>query len=379
MVNLVVSFTLPTNFGGGGGCKNALTSSTAALLGGGFACHWADAQTLVVELGAEATVNLTSTFTISPNRIRSYNGLSAPMAEQGVTVLAPVNMLEPVALPRSPLKIGPCEDCVINGMGSQGNAGRPFTFHWTMFRALASRLNSAQFAAVDAYLQTQNTANSNIIAIPNALLPASREYVITLTVTNWLGMTASSSIAVTKSALNVPVLLLQDKPVRHVNIQDAFEAGATVQPSPCGAGEKIIYKWVQTAGPHFLEERFSRNQFLMVGPLTFLPGETYRLQATASLEDAPGVSNAATLTIVTSTLPLVARIEGSSRVVSKVRDFVLDATASNDPMEQYSSQADPLNMQWSCRRLSNGGLCFSQEQALSLLPEEARVKTHLHK
>ncbi len=63
---------------------------------------------------------------------------------------------------------------MLSGDGSTGNVGRPLQFAWSLKRsAFLTRLNDAEWAALDEYLGNQTRAT---LMIPTALLPPGQTY-----------------------------------------------------------------------------------------------------------------------------------------------------------------------------------------------------------
>jgi hypothetical protein len=125
----------------------------------------------------------------------------------------------------------------------------------------------------------------------------------------------------------------------------------------------VLFTW-STSSPADTEvvpSAITNNQYLYLTPGTLNPGTSYTIQMRCENVDSPLVFTTAEIQVVTRNSDLVSRIAGGDRLVSQATaSLVLDGTASHDP------DGNPIDYAWSCRFLSNDGLCFSTAVADSI-------------
>lgn len=112
----------------------------------------------------------------------------------------------------SSLRVGACDDLDLDAGGSSGSGGRALTFVFSVSPFLRATLDDGftadnhSVAQVSALLQS---AHGHRVIIPSIAMPRATVFIITLTVSNFLGYSGSTTIIVSKLNIPVPVLKIQ--------------------------------------------------------------------------------------------------------------------------------------------------------------------------
>jgi len=122
-------------------------------------------------------------------------------------------------LSASSLRVGVCDDLELDAGASSGSGGRALTFVYSVAPASAAAtatIASGETSAVsDAFKSLRNVtawleaANGNRVTLPSAFMPRATAMAFTLTVSNFLGYSRSTTIVVSKLGIPVPVLKIQ--------------------------------------------------------------------------------------------------------------------------------------------------------------------------
>jgi hypothetical protein len=83
------------------------------------------------------------------------------------------------------------------------------------------------------------------ITIGSDMLLGDRQYVFSLTVTDWLGAMHSANMSVFKRSTSIPFVQLQGRAIHHMYVQDDLTKPATIEPSPCGGDSELEIRWSQ--------------------------------------------------------------------------------------------------------------------------------------
>ena len=113
-------------------CSKILANETLAFLGTGPKCTFTRADKLVIFLGFAATVLPNDLITFIPDKIYALNKNSKSVAGSSKVIRPPVAPAPKLVL-RAPVKLGVCEDLVLDTSGSYGTAGRTLNYEYGMF------------------------------------------------------------------------------------------------------------------------------------------------------------------------------------------------------------------------------------------------------
>jgi hypothetical protein len=378
MTGLLVEFTSATNTPGRGSvigsasanlfsCAEVWDEGTVLLFGKDPTCSWINPETLRISLGSEYAVAAGFTLSSLTGVIYSLDGYSAPRGSMSVTVQAPVEPPVPIHVVQGAphTVIGSCDGVVLDFSGSSGGAGKTMTAAWAIVPSTyLTKLSTVEYAEIQALLNVQTESP---LTIPAVALPGSRTYQFQLTLTNWVGGTSTSLVAVEKSALNIPRVVTSDTSDRITLATSDFQATVQVQPSACTKADDFSYVWEQLAGPPISIPPKS-GEMLFIPRDTLRPGKTYTFRATISQGDDPERKNTADVVVRVLSSDLKAFIADGDRLfsLSSGKPLVFNALNAYDP--DVGKRGDSaLGVVWSCSVNDGGPACFDDDTLASFV------------
>ena len=208
--SFIVTFSEATNMQGvaaDGGCEQLLTARTLSNLGSSPSptCSWTSSSQLTVQLGGNPSIRLNTGYlshdllllpvvlcidAVDVTRVVALlDGVVASALESTAvdvnqtTTLSPPAVWPPVeaiiSMTPNTSSLGPCDDLVLNASSSVGAAGRQLSFSWHL---------NASLSAV--------ATDSSVLTIPSRMLSSVGTYIVGLSVSNWMGQSATSYIQV---------------------------------------------------------------------------------------------------------------------------------------------------------------------------------------
>jgi hypothetical protein len=271
-----VQFDKGTNQGGqpraGGPCANIF--SNANLLGMGSVCTWPSTaglqqgQTLVITFGQGATLGVYSLLhlkagavrsPVSPDGVQSLSvssGAVSVSAPLGTTVKASAKLRQP------PSEISSCDNLVLDASTSEGNAGRPMLFQWSVVTTSPQLPLLEDFLALKSNTQGIGSGSNRVfcgdvppgadtpgvITIPSCLLVPGYVHSFSLTASNFLSDdTDTVKVQVAVASLPVPKIWFSTGSSLVMKSSESKYIRVNGQSSACGSaddvGSKIIYTW----------------------------------------------------------------------------------------------------------------------------------------
>jgi hypothetical protein len=212
----------------------------------GAKCMWTDARTLLVVLGSGATVTPSTPVLLLWTSLRSADLFSVPMSAPipAITPAPPSTPLVPVPLLRGggASKLGRDEDLLLSASTSQGHGGRAFvSWTWNLVPDSAvfppndtspspTPLSPSQTAALQSFL---SSATGSELHVSSSLLVSGAVYEFSLSLTNFLGLSATATRQVTVSNEVLPQVSVLEEPPPAPLASDAITAkvGLSLPPS----------------------------------------------------------------------------------------------------------------------------------------------------
>eukprot|EP00004_Rigifila_ramosa_P004326 TRINITY_DN1473_c0_g1_i7.p1 TRINITY_DN1473_c0_g1~~TRINITY_DN1473_c0_g1_i7.p1 ORF type:complete len:1511 (+),score=334.97 TRINITY_DN1473_c0_g1_i7:61-4533(+) len=349
-----ITFAWPTSQPALPGCGPLFAAASLATVGAAPNCVWVGASTLRVIPGAGATVIPSDTLTLGAAtgiRARTDYATSAAAQVQGgaISVVAPVNPPPVAVVLSAPSTIGSCNGLFITARESSGAGGRPWTaVSWSVAvpSPPAVGYNSSATLALQAALAASSAIALDIGATD---LQAGVDYDFSVTLTSYLGASASAQVTVSKSALALPTVLIAGPATQTVLRTAAVTlAGLGFLASCAGTAAPLVYSWTQLSGPSVVLNPVTANTRQTVIPAgTLAASTTYSFQLTAAYADNALLSASATLSVSVGSQPLQASIAGANRVVGSAQSVALSA-AVVDP----DDEASPLAFAWAVTQAS---------------------------
>ncbi|GMH98511.1 hypothetical protein TrST_g5670, partial [Triparma strigata] len=317
------------------------------------------------------------------------------------TVDGPATPFYPTPILTGATTVSSCADITVSAMSSTGSGGRKWTaFQWS-FTSTASNTTR-----ITTYMEDLNTELADIavsstttmsdfnqyleLNVPTENLIKGGTYSFVLTLKNFFDNSASSTvIEVTVSSNSVPSIMIQGGDKRSMLRPNALSIFAEAFGAACpGEQAKIVpaknYNWqikdVAGAVQDFPSVSIDRR-FFKLNSFTLIPDSTYFVEVTVI--DSDGLTASSSVEVTVGVSPLVAIIEGGSKVVApKSKGVVLSSSSSYDPDAYTNPNNDNTEVyKWSCMETAPiyGAACAGLDLANSMdLPfDESMMNTLL--
>ena len=196
----------------------------------------------------------------------------------GATVVAdaPSNPTSPTIVLTMPSVIAKCDNLTVDATCSSGSGGRPWT---RVLWDVSSDTASAQsIALARSILRDTGNSTSSLIVIPSGVLKSAK-YQITLSLTNWFGISRvfSADFAVSSST-DTPTVNILGESTRTLSVYDQLELSAEGSVSGCSSSNTLVYTW-QVYKNYVLKPVVSESKDprkLMIKAYDLKAGNTYQ-------------------------------------------------------------------------------------------------------
>ena len=386
-----------TNVAGVVGCARYLAADTVSDVGSGAECVWANAKTLSIYFGKNATIRPGDFISLSTNVIKSADG-NSHAASGSYVVRAPPTPTPPEARLSVPDRVGPCDGVVLDASQSRGGGGRPMEFRYSVVATATdgSAVADALGAAVSAAEVAGGGVTNPVISLESAHLEPGVSYTFTVKVTDFTGGYSTASATVAKSVYPMPISKISSGRTYTATRSHAVTIEGDVQlPSvACDAikgtevGDGIDYRWSIVEGPILVEENFqSAHHFelhartlttrsLYIPPRTLEPDAVYKWRLRSSLRVNPrAFFSDQIVTVRVSSSPIVPNLlTGDHRTVFADAPLALEV-APEDPDDARDTQgaAFPFTYVWSCKLLETDQI----GESCDLPPDKTPGSYHL--
>ena len=358
------------------GAAAAELAATNAALGAGQRCYVASSRSITVQFGAGPTVNAGDKFVLFGSTVR-WNSTALLFTTGSFAITAAASPPAPTALfagGATALTAGLCDVAFVAGaIGNTG--GRPYTITWS-----AAAGSAAVTPSLAATIAAANAAQAVGISVDAAGVVPGASASISLKVTNWLGLSSTSTLAFTRIGLAPPALSVPAPTTvtRSAGLLVAVRAtlsacgnatsgslrffwssltSTSSLPSSLGAGATAP-AGAPSAGGTYLGGLLDLRS-LSIAP-TDLQAGTYSFSVVTapSTNLAAYSSGVATVTVVYDAL--VASIAGGAgSLVQAGADYALDASQSGEPTAALRALQTGIAYQWSCTVVLTGASCSS--------------------
>ena len=274
-----------------------------------------------------------------------YSRLASSLS---VVVEGPIIPVAPLIIVILPTIIGSCNNLLIDLSASTGSGGRPWTsVLWTIVA------ENGETNVLTDFFTNNFDFSSSFIVIPASMLTRTT-YSIGITVTNFLGDSASSSSIVTMSGdPNLPVVSILGSVTRTMKTLDRLILKGSAKPSSCGLSYSLNHTWTLTnsSGVLLTSKSISTDPTMYIAPAyTFVVGSSYIVTLNVLSLSSQGrpLSSASTFVkvYIAHGNVLAAVRGGYMREVSIDRALTLDASISSD--EDTSTGSSGLLFSWTC-------------------------------
>lgn len=282
-----------------------------------------------------------------------------------VNIRLPITPLIPTVIVNVAEYVSGCNNLSVDGTSSYGHGGRLWTS--AVWEVSSSTSNSETVFGIHQYLSQVSYSVNQIISIPSTLL-GNEKYTISLTLTNFLGYTATGAGVVNVNGnINLPVLTVSGGNAVTFYAYQTITVSCVATVSQCATTNKINYTTslylndvLQTSKSIASDPR----QFKL-SPYSISAGYTYRVKFTAqaaSTSAYPSVTATTNAYITIARGSVVALIKGGNVLQSPVdKSVTLDASSSYDE----DSTSSVLSYLWSCSVTSVLSLGLDCSKAIS--------------
>ncbi|UPR02388.1 hypothetical protein HOP50_09g57140 [Chloropicon primus] len=350
----------------GSDCGKYLKAEMTSLLGTRPSCIWKDDKQIIITLGYGATLSPGNTLELKDsvimNAAKNSLHVSGYTAVQVSSEPSPAPSLSVVSSPT----VGVCDSIVLDVSASSDQSGRPLTFTYT-----CESLHQEAFKVVEALSAFADTAQTRI-SLSNDLFVPGLEYKFGVEAKNFLGISSSASVTVSKQAIPVPNIYVNGGSSKKISVSQSLtvEAYASFPDGSCLSGksgdsfdgmqESMVFAWSQTGGPTIslanvvsASERQAHTvslstRYLYI-PSNMLSVGTYTFSISGNVKGSTQFSSTAEVAIEVEASAITVNFAGSSRSVTTGQDLTLRVDAA-DP-DSYPSD---FEFSWTCHKTAAG-------------------------
>ena len=355
-------------------CNSTLDQSVMDKIGQGPNCNFADAQTMVIQLGYNATVmpadsGVGDNITLLGNIYNQADTSAAVLGwvPLGITSFTP----PPVAQLVGPTITGVCDNITLDASGSSGAAGRALQYSYYV----RGTGDPDKLAAVASFLDS--LPSQMLVNIGGGILDPDQTYIFEVIVTNYLGMSDSATLTVRTVRAAVPQLSIRDNQklievmrweTVELEAQARLSYGFTLQPDGvCALGPNNRRKNGRLPSPVPLSYEWSQTGLVTLDPGTSgwtarslnIPGSllkpdvVYAFQVKCWPTGSPQLSSTASVAVRATQSPLTVIIAGGSRVTNVSENLYLKANVydPDDSVDGNINELYPYEYSWSCNQL----------------------------
>ena len=359
---------------------------TVERIGLNSRCFFRDSKTLIIRLEQGATILPGDTITIPAGRV-PLAGNNAYLGRRVVnlrdisgTVSQNMNPTGPVIQIIGTHYTSTGNFIQFDGSASYGGAGRPFIggYRWSL-QGPTNNLN----LLLAAYISTQN---GPILSISSEFLLATQTYTISLTLTNWVGLTSTDSITfyVDRQIREQIFSNVSSKIYTHADNFLSFRVYSQ-NPQLCNGNPNISplcaqgpnsFAWRRTSGAVIASRvdtttlATSLTNTFTTPPFTLVGGRNYSISVTSIsnsnpttaflvdplLQNGPKGVGRDRFDVIVALDPLIAVISGgNARTQSYTQTLQLYGGDSYDP---NGTPSNSITYRWSCVKIGNSTLPY---------------------
>lgn len=344
----VVEFRSPTDSAGFAAGPWPCRSLFSFINADKSTCSWIDSEAVSITFGVVGVIDNYQylipgdTVTLLPNllrafcaRSRSFCSVNPTTNKQTTTVLEPLKPASPTVILSAPSYISTCSNLSLDATASYGDGGRLYSaVRWSVTAMELGVTDSpVDVTDTESYMNTfseEHQARRPLILAGDTLIMAA--YTITLTLTNFLGLTSSKTVVVvTSTDPYLPILAVLGPSYRSIMSSDPLQIMSSVSLTSCVPKDTVVkYKWsVAMNGEAVVIENRSKNPFkFSIRPYSLEVDQEYSVTVTASVGSS---SVSATALVYVAHGPIKAVIVGgTTRCLPIDKVLVLDASYTTD-------------------------------------------------
>eukprot|EP00005_Dracoamoeba_jomungandri_P000399 CAMPEP_0174249714 /NCGR_PEP_ID=MMETSP0439-20130205/45_1 /TAXON_ID=0 /ORGANISM="Stereomyxa ramosa, Strain Chinc5" /LENGTH=4418 /DNA_ID=CAMNT_0015329607 /DNA_START=406 /DNA_END=13662 /DNA_ORIENTATION=+ len=317
-------------------------------------CRWKSDSVLEIRYSEKSTIEPGVVLILRRNVLRAYDApsLDCPATFGIIEVQPPITSTPPVAVIAELGLWSKCTDLLLDGSQSETTTGKRLSYDWKLLSPDPDTTNiTIEFLGV-----LESTPHHEVFIVDYYLL-YDLEYIVQLTVTDFLGVSDSVTESFTRTRIPRPTITFAKRNVVF-NEKIIFRLEAEAELPVCILNydeEELLYHWdivaVEPAenvpNNHGLgDDVFSSPVFIVPRVNYFTRDTIYHATLTVQIASNPEYEKSATQVITIIAQNLVATIAdyAAEATVSNFRDITLSAIIEGGhPDSEY-----PKNYSWSC-------------------------------
>lgn len=365
LTSLTARFDSDTNYGNTLQSRSLTTAWNCSLIfqfvsSSTASCSWINASAVAIRLSSASTVSVpqvSSNVTLRGSVVHlacsAYPSLDCGLfrnnSAQQITVSAPFSGGSPIPAVAVADEVNPCSSFVIDNSLSTGSGGRPWkAVYWNV--STDSLTRAARAASLQNIL---NAAGGTLQRIQiGAFALDSGRYTLTLTLVNFIGLSASTTKIFTYSSdTNVPSVAIAGSSEVEIQPRSVLSLASVASVSSCGgASSSLNYSWTVSQSGSRLSSLVSQSRnpkLFSLSAYSLTAGSSYtvtvKVFAISQSGGSSSASAAVTVKVVNGAVFAVIA-GGATRIISQ--DAAFDASGSYD--ENVVASAAVLSYAWSC-------------------------------
>jgi hypothetical protein len=336
-------------------CSSIFTPSTMALLGATTTCAWLSPSSLIVTLGLDANIILSSTIALLDG---VFSRKDASFAYQitglstALTTAEPIASYTPVVSISGSTQGALCalDNVVLASSVLAGSAYKPDVLVWSVtVRNAANEDITSPSGTVETFVALQSS--SKTITLGSSSFIQDQQYVFTLTVTNGLGVSTTAIHAYRAVSAQAPQVVITSGSAVQAqrSLPTLIDFSVTFSNCLTGAPPSTQTAWSVTsldgAPAVTVQAPLPGARQLTIPANTLTAGKRYSIQVSVGVVGSASAPSTASTTVSVTSLGLLPRIVGGDRSFFDGETVTLDASSSVD-LDTDSSSG--LTYAWAC-------------------------------
>ena len=369
-------------------CGLVFDNKSNSILGDGAECSWLNTQQrqVVVQLTADSTIQLGTLLTINSNTLRTRHVAFSKLASGSIAVQqSPLQPLLPVAIITGPEQIPNCGNLTLSGAQSRNGGPKPLFFMWNITLVMdaltGSGLGSGMNYLNPLKMNIMLEESTDSVSIPAEYFQGDQQYLVILTVRNFLGHQDSSETVLKKSAVLAPNVWVVGKRELSVSVDtEVLIEGVSSLPPCVDKGAGVLYHWAIHSKEPIPFLSYLENPIMAIPAHTLRHSSVYSTTLTVTVNSHTANT---TVLIHTQREPIVTRIAGGITITHvQQQTLLIDGTASRG-LDQTVTNDSSFTAEWSCTQVAVNVSCSSlgvlrmNELQLEIQPNSLLIGEHI--
>ena len=356
-------------------CSAVFDASSVSSFGSGALCHFTATDSIVVELGAGATVTYLGKVGVVRNAFARCGSTVVSSAAVSVSVGFDVTQSLAAVAISGPSMGSLCEDLTLTAVAFPSSA-HVLSYSWQLPSYIASSPLVSSLSLSSASLTVPVAAFLELSTLPPT-------FTFSLTVTDFLNRVQTDSFAVSFDSAAKPMLLpLTSTTIRH-HAEDALDIATLASMPSCAASVfnappsfQVVYQWSVTPALSGVSLGSGSSVHLPANVLSYSANSAhvYTFTVEASLSTNPQLLSKQEFSVVMLPSALEPRIAGGvTRSVFAADAVTVDASSSFNPIATASTQSSEYNYVWSCQAAAPEGACYGSDGSVLALASKSSL------